>query len=49
MKNTLLLILFGLSLTSCAALFAPPPDIDRPNPDAQESPTAGGPSSYEVE
>ena len=47
MKNTLLLILFGLSLTSCAALFAPPPEIDRSSTGTEESTAPDGTTDHE--
>ncbi len=46
MKNTLLLILFGLFLTSCAALFTPPEEMERPDPETEENPGPGGTTDF---
>ena len=47
MRRTLLLIFFGLWLTSCAALFAPTTELDRPDPETEESDGPGGATDYE--
>ncbi len=48
MKNLLILILFGLYLTSCGAVFAPVSDTNRPEPGSEASDAHSGTTDQET-